>query len=129
MSILYHIIHSQDWLDAQPGGVYAPPSLQTEGFIHFSTAAQVADTANRYYQGQTDLLLLVVDPAREVDDGLVKPVIRYEPGGTGELYPHIYGVLELAAVLQVIPFPPGPDGRFSYPGADIPSPQPGTVSP
>ena len=68
-----------------------------DGFIHFSTAAQVEETARRHFAGRTDLLLVAVDV-----DGLD---IRWEPSRGGELFPHLYGVLPLSAVREVRPFP------------------------
>jgi uncharacterized protein (DUF952 family) len=82
-------------------------TLAEQGYIHASTAAQVAGTANRFYAGEHGLILLEIDEAR------LRPELRYEPppGGT-ELFPHIYGPLNLDAVSGTRPLQPGADGRF-----------------
>lgn len=97
------------WLEAHPTGVFVTTSLAGEGFIHASTPEQVVGSANRHFAGQHDLVLLCIDPAR------VRAEIRYEgrPGGTQ--YPHLYGPLNLDAVVAVLDLPAGPDGSFSLP--------------
>jgi uncharacterized protein (DUF952 family) len=111
---IYHIVAAADWAQAQRDGQYSMSTrgrtLAEEGFIHASTAAQVALVANSFYQGEPDLLLLVIDPDQVAAD------IRYEPvPGQAQPYPHIYGPLNLDAVLQAHPFHPAPDGQFSFP--------------
>lgn len=110
MNIIFHITTQEAWEQAQQAGEYRPISLENEGFIHFSTAAQVAATAGRYYRGQQGLVLLAVDADRA-------PVeLRWEtPPAGGERFPHLYGPLPLGAVLQAAPFPPEPDGSFRFP--------------
>jgi uncharacterized protein (DUF952 family) len=115
VTLIYHIATAADWDRARRDGQYAMSTLgrtlAEEGFIHASTAAQVAPVANAFYQGVPDLLLLVIDPA------LVGPEIRYEHvPGQEQPYPHIYGPLNLNAVVETRPFPPAPDGTFSSPG-------------
>jgi uncharacterized protein (DUF952 family) len=84
-------------------------TLAQEGFIHASSAPQVARVANAFYRGEPDLLLLVIDPDRVDAD------VRYEPVPGQDLeYPHIYGPLNPSAVVQTRPFTPGPDGQFSF---------------
>jgi uncharacterized protein (DUF952 family) len=104
---VYHITFKTDWDAALEKGVYTADSLAGDGFIHASTAAQVIATANRYYPGQTGLVLL------EIECRKVPAEIRYENliGGT-ELFPHIYGPLNLDAVASVTPLEPGLDGLF-----------------
>ena len=117
MTIIFHITTHADWERAEREGVYRATSLDTQGFIHFSTAAQVVDTANRFYSGQRDLLLLMVDTARLQMD------LRYEPPAdspeSAERFPHLYGTLNLNAVLQVVAFPPDADGSWSELPADL----------
>jgi uncharacterized protein (DUF952 family) len=106
--LIYHITALKDWEAAQAAGSYRADSLQSEGFIHASTAAQVIHTANRYYQGQHGLILLAIDPAK------VSVEIRYENlTGGEERFPHLYGPLALDAVVRVEPIEPGPDGTFT----------------
>lgn len=115
---IFHIATISEWSAAQQTGVYRPASLTTEGFIHCSTAEQVVSTADRFFSGQTGLLVLLIDP------GKTAAALRYEkashdlPAENGQpapLFPHLYGALEIGAVRLVLPFPPGPDGRFSLP--------------
>lgn len=108
--MIYHIISRSDWEAIAGGEFYRGDTLDTEGFIHCSTAGQVVDTANFLFRGREDLLLLEIDEAR------LSAEVRYEDAGDGRLFPHIYGPLEVAAVVRVVEFPPGPDGRFTLPG-------------
>ena len=112
MPIIYHITRKSDWDAALASGSYTADSLATEGFIHCSTAEQVIATANRIFKGKRGLVLLSVDINR------VKAEIYYEnlEGGTN-LFPHIYGALEIAAVIAVHDFPPRDDGSFELPSA------------
>jgi glutathione S-transferase len=118
MGLIYHIATTADWDRACRDGEYTTSTrgrtLAEEGFIHASTASQVALVANAFYQGEPDLLLLVIDTA------LVGPEIRYEHvPGQASPYPHIYGPLNASAVVEARPFGPGPDGQFSFgPGPD-----------
>lgn len=105
MNQIVHICDSQTWQSAQTAGEYCATSLQTEGFIHFSRPEQALDTANRYYTGQQGLLLLWINPAT------LRAELRWE-NSHGEVYPHLYGPLNLDAVLQALPFPPDADGVF-----------------
>ena len=80
-----------------------------DGFIHFSTGTQVAETAAKHFAGQSDLLLVSVDATR-LDNRL-----KWEPSRGGALFPHLYGDLDVAAVTRVEPLPLGPDGRHVFP--------------
>ena len=110
---IYHIATAADWARACQDGEYTMSTrgrtLAEEGFIHTSAAGQVALVANAFYQGEPDLLLLVIDVTR------VEEEIRYEHvPGQAQPYPHIYGPLNIDAVIQTRPFHPGPDGQFSF---------------
>ena len=84
-------------------------TLAEQGFIHASTAEQVAPVANMIYKGLPDLLVLVIDT------DLVGPEIKWEPmPGWDAPFPHIYGPLNADAVVDTRPFEPGPDGEFSF---------------
>jgi len=118
MAIVLHITTQAAWDAACAAGSYRPASLAAEGFIHCSTPAQATGSADRFFPGRGDLILLVVDEAR------VTAMLRYEPpappGGApepraGELFPHLHGPLALNAVLRVVPFPCDRDGRFTLP--------------
>lgn len=110
--IIYHITTRTAWDDAKVSGQYTAPSLVNEGFIHASTRDQVVGTANLFFQGQNGLVLLMIEA------GLLTSKFRFDPvtahGGIQE-FPHIYGPINLAAVISVIDFPPSPDGSFPFP--------------
>jgi uncharacterized protein (DUF952 family) len=112
--VLLHITPRAWWEAAQAAGAYAPPSLEAEGFIHFSTLGQVIATAHRFYSGQTGLVLLEIAADR------LPAEVRYEMAGNGERFPHLYAPLNLDAVGRVVPFEPGPDGTFTLPAALTP---------
>lgn len=116
--MIYHITSRAEWSAARQHGEYRAPSLETEGFIHCSTSAQVLPVAEKYYAGQSELLLLVIDEARLSSD------LRWEPpsGGApppgvpeGESFPHIYGPINLDAVIRAVDLGSGPDGKFKLP--------------
>jgi uncharacterized protein (DUF952 family) len=112
MCAIVHMATRDAWQSAQEAGTYRAPSLESEGFIHFSTPVQVVRVANALYAGRTDLVLLVVDPWALIAE------LRYEAPvheDSAELFPHLYGPLNLDAVKSVLPFPPGPDGTFILP--------------
>ncbi|MCE1251930.1 MAG: DUF952 domain-containing protein [Anaerolineae bacterium] len=108
--LIYHIISGVDWKNAQQAGLYRAPSLETEGFIHCSTRNQVLNTAARYYQGASDLLLLHIDMMRLTSE------IRFEDtAGHDSLFPHVYGPIALDAVVAAVAFPCRADGLFDWP--------------
>ena len=115
--MILHIVARADWDSALARGIYAPPSLGAEGFIHCSTSAQILRTANRFYRGQTDLVILCIDESR------LEAAPRYEPPNpalgetSADLFPHLYRPLNLDAVVSVIDFPCRADGTFEMPAA------------
>ncbi len=109
MSFVFHITSRSDWQEAQQHGVYRADSLSTEGFIHFSTLNQVVRSANKFFAGRSNLVLLKIDPSR------LKAELRYDPIGTGERFPHLYGPLNLDAVIQVLDLEPDNQGQFTLP--------------
>ena len=99
-----------EWDSAQTEGLYRGSSQdRDDGFIHFSTAAQVVESAAKHRSGQDGLVLLKVD-AEVLGAGL-----KWEPSRGGQLFPHLYGPLPLDAVDQVADLPLGPDGRHRFP--------------
>ena len=108
---IVHITHRDDWTTALSSGEYRPGSLSKEGFIHCSKPDQVVRVAGTFYASQHGLVLLVIDPK------LLHVEVRLEPSADGpaELFPHIYGALNLDAVTQVLDFNPGPDGQYVLP--------------
>lgn len=109
MAIILHITSRDAWDAARVAGSYRGDTLDTEGFIHCSTPAQVLGVAEAFFSEQRGLLLLAID------EGRVRPEIRYEGAPGGDQFPHIYGPLNLEAVVRTAAFAPGTDGRFSLP--------------
>jgi chorismate synthase len=94
--LIYHITTSEEWERAKEEGFYVAPSLLNEGFIHLSKAHQLQGVQERYYSGQSGLLLLTVDPAK-----LTVP-LRYELAPTlKEWFPHVYGTIAVDAIVAV----------------------------
>jgi uncharacterized protein (DUF952 family) len=110
MTLIYKICPEPLWRDAERAGVFTGAAIDlADGYIHFSTAAQVAETAARHFAGQRALVLVAVD-AEALGDAL-----RYEPSRGGDLFPHLYAPLTLDAVRRVEPLPLGEDGRHVLP--------------
>lgn len=110
MPLIYKICERGLWREAERAGVFAGAAVDLEdGFIHFSTAGQAAETAARHFAGKADLLLVAVEAEALGDD------LRYEPSRGGALFPHLYAPLPLSAVRWVRPLPLGPDGRHVFP--------------
>jgi uncharacterized protein (DUF952 family) len=96
VSRIYKILRRSEWVDAQAAGQFTGSEVDhADGFIHFSTVAQAAETARRYFASQPDLLVLEIEA-----DGL-GPDLKWEPSRGGDLFPHLYRTLELAEVLVV----------------------------
>lgn len=112
MALIYKICPLALWREAEAKGVFegAPIDLQ-DGYIHFSTAAQMRETAARHFSGQSDLVLVAV---AESDLG---EKLHYEPSRGGDLFPHFYAPLQISAVQWVAPLPLGPDGVHVFPDA------------
>jgi uncharacterized protein (DUF952 family) len=111
---IYKICPRALWEEAEKLGRFdGAPVDRADGFIHFSTRAQVRETAARHFASVDDLLLIAVDPS-----GLDK-ALRWEPSRGGALFPHLYGSLPLSSVLHVEPLPSCADGTHLFP-ADIP---------
>ena len=110
MPTIYKICPTELWRDAQQASLFcgAPLDLR-DGFIHFSTAGQVAETAAKHFAGAADQVLVAIDAA------LLGGALKWEPSRGGDLFPHLYGSLPLDAVLWVKPLPLGADGRHVFP--------------
>lgn len=93
---IYHVTTKQAWSAAREKGYYEAPSLQSEGFIHCSKAEQVRGVLERYYSGQSNLLKLVIDPVR-----LAAPLKFELAPSVNEEFPHVYGTINLDAVVNV----------------------------
>ena len=114
---VYHIAYPADWEQATESGEYRTStrgvSLERQGFIHCSDAHQVDLVANYVYRDDDGLIVLVIDPER------LKAELRYdEVPGSADPYPHIYGPLNVDAVVGTLPLPKGADGTFSFTAGD-----------
>lgn len=85
--LIYHLISANDWAGVLESGQYTPPSYATEGFIHFSTEAQLLETARRFYNDAQELVVL------EVSEKMVKSALKWEPAEDKTLFPHVYAPL------------------------------------
>jgi uncharacterized protein (DUF952 family) len=107
---IYKIVPEDLWRAAERTRVFTgAPVDVSDGFIHFSTAAQVQETAARHFAGQQGLLLVAVSTASLGD------ALRWEPSRGGALFPHLHAPLGLHAVQWVRPLPLGPDGTHVFP--------------
>jgi uncharacterized protein (DUF952 family) len=108
--IIFRISEPEQWQQAKENGFYTDESLNNEGFIHMSERHQVIKVANYLYKAQKDLVLLAVDTDKLTSE------VRYQQLGTDEPFPHVYGVINVDAVVGVLEFPPNSDGSFDFPG-------------
>ena len=108
--IIYKIATRGEWAEAEKAGVFegAPVDL-ADGFIHFSTAAQVRETAAKHFAGKADLLLVAVDAAKLGD------ALKWEVSRGGALFPHLHAPLDLSVVAWVRELPLGEDGAHVFP--------------
>lgn len=105
MSRIYKILPRSEWTRAQAEGRFAGSAVDLQdGYIHFSTAEQAQETARRHFHGQGDLVVLAI----EADD--LGAALRWEPSRGGALFPHLYGVLEVAHVRAVTEAPLDAEG-------------------
>lgn len=108
--IIYKIVPDVLWQAARETGVFEGAAVDlADGFIHFSTASQLQETAARHFAGQSGLLLVAVDGARLGAD------LVYETSRGGALFPHLYAHLPLSAVLFETPLPLLADGTHQFP--------------
>ncbi len=113
MPLLYKIVPAKLWREAEAKGVFeGSPVDIADGFIHFSTAEQVRETAAKHFAGQGDLLLAAIDPEKL---GEAAHALRYEVSRGGALFPHLYAPLPLAAVCSIKPLPRGRNGAHVFP--------------
>lgn len=107
---IYHMCRRAEWRAAEADGLYRGSSQDAaDGFIHFSIAEQLRASAAKHRAGQRDMVLLTVD-ARALGRAL-----KWEPARGGDLFPHLYGPLPVAAVTRVDGLPLGPDGGHLFP--------------
>lgn len=103
--LVYKVCPAAEWRAAVAAGAYHGSAVdRRDGFIHFSTGAQLAETLRRHFAGQRDLVMVEVDPA---DLGAA---LRWEPSRGGDLFPHLYGALPVSLARRVSPIDPDAGG-------------------
>jgi len=108
--IIYHVTHADHWQRAKKIGHYLPETFDTDGFIHCSKKEQIPDVGNRYYKGQVGHIVLSINLEK------LSPKLVWEnTSGGEELFPHLYGPLNLDAVEFFSNFEPNEDGEFEFP--------------
>ncbi|WP_135465920.1 DUF952 domain-containing protein [Crenalkalicoccus roseus] len=112
-TLIYTLVRRAEWRAAEAAGEYRGSTDDArDGFLHFSTAAQVRESAAKHRRGEADLLLVAVEAA------VLGPALRWEPAAGGRrpgLFPHLYGPLPLSAVRSVAALPLGADGAHLFP--------------
>jgi uncharacterized protein (DUF952 family) len=109
-SMIYKICPLSNWREAECQGSFSGAGIdQRDGYIHFSTAVQLRETAARHFAGQDGLILVAVD------ESVLGPALKWEPARDGALFPHLYSDLALAAVRWAKPLRLSPDGRHLFP--------------
>lgn len=116
--MIYHITTLRAWRAALQRGEYRLESLDAEGFIHCSTGTQVLPVTEKHYQGRGRLLLLMIDLQQLTSD------LKWEPPSGGslpgvpedDLFPHVYGPINLDSVVKIFDLEPNPDGTYRLPG-------------
>jgi len=110
VNIILHITKYEQWIREKETGKYKGDTLGSQGFIHCSTKEQILRIANSLFKNQKGLVLIVIDSNK------VNSEIRYENlEGGSELFPHIYGPLNIDAVINVLKFESEIDGNFNLP--------------
>jgi uncharacterized protein (DUF952 family) len=108
--IVYKICRAAEWCEAERERVFRGAAVdRKDGFIHFSTRVQLAETAAKHFSGAADLVLVAVDA------DTLGPALKWETSRGGGLFPHLYGALALGAVKWTQPLPLGADGRHLIP--------------
>lgn len=105
---IYRFTLRTQWEKGLREGTYVAEDFDVDGFIHLSTKEQLIETANLHASRKQELVLLVIDTKK------VKAPLKFEASRNGDLFPHIYGDLNLDAVIAVHDFPPNEDGTFSF---------------
>ncbi|MFS0736303.1 DUF952 domain-containing protein [Sphingomonas sp. 1P06PA] len=111
-AVAYKILTADQWARFEADGRFeGAPVDRADGYIHMSTAAQLAETAARHFAGQDGLICATIDL------GALGAAVRWEPSRGGALFPHLYGVLDRLAVIAAAPMPLGKNGRHILPAA------------
>lgn len=110
MTMIYKILPASLWAAAQDEGALRGSAVDVaDGYIHFSTAGQAAETAAKHFAGENDLVLL------QVDADTLGAALKWEPSRGGALFPHLYAPLKIEHVIRADPLPLGADGRHIFP--------------
>lgn len=105
--LVFHLVDKKEWKSQKKDGRYHPETLDSKGFIHCSSGKDVEEVANRLFKGKRGLWLIVINTS------LIEPELKYEEDeDTGKTFPHIYGPLNLDAVIDKIQIYPEKDGTF-----------------
>jgi uncharacterized protein (DUF952 family) len=108
--VIYKLMSQEMWQSFEASGRFDGAPVDTaDGYIHFSAANQVIETASKHFAGVDDLMLVAVDPDR------LGEALRWEPSRGGALFPHLYASLPLAAVMSVVTVARGADGSHLFP--------------
>jgi uncharacterized protein (DUF952 family) len=108
--LIYKILSETDWRTAEAVGVFAGAGIDLkDGYIHFSTAAQAQETADKHFTGQSSLVLVAVDAEK------LGAAVKWEVSRGGALFPHLYGTLAARDAAWVRPLPLGKDGKHVFP--------------
>lgn len=110
LKLIYKICSKTEWGHAKCKGVFEGSAVDlADGFIHFSTAEQVRETARKHFSGQDDLVLIAVNGAS------LGPELKWETSRGGQLFPHLYADLRLSSALSVRPLPLDEKGDHIFP--------------
>ena len=110
MTLIYKIIDRDEWDAARACGRYSGSrDDRRDGFIHFSTAGQLHETARKHFAGRRNLVLLAVDDADLGAD------LKWEPSRGGALFPHLYAALPASGVTRSWPLPLNDQGGHEFP--------------
>lgn len=108
--MIYHMCPAETWAAAVAAGRYdGTADDRRDGFLHFSTAEQLPESARRHRAGQAGLVLVAVEAAA------LGERLRWEPSRDGALFPHLYGPLIPSEAAKVVPLPLGPGGDHEFP--------------
>jgi uncharacterized protein (DUF952 family) len=113
VTTIYKICERAAWQEAERAGIYGGSDVdRRDGFIHFSTAAQVAETAAKHFAGRRDLMLI------GVDGDTLGAALKWERSRGGDLFPHLYAALSVNAARWARPLPDEVNGRRALPGLE-----------
>lgn len=111
MSVAYKVLTSEQWAGFIAASAFAGAPIDlADGYIHLSTAAQLTETVDKHFAGQTGLWVAAIDLP------LLGEAVKWEPSRGGALFPHVYAVLPMDAVIAAMPLERGDDGAVVLPG-------------